>query len=48
MRSWSVTAAKELRPELTVESAPLKTPATKSPGTQLMSPMTCITKRGNS
>jgi len=43
-----VTAARLFSPELTVDSAPEKTPATKSPGTKGISPKTCITKRGNS
>ena len=47
-KSWMVTAAAEFKPELTVERAPLKTPAINSPGTHGMSPITCITNKGNS
>ena len=43
MKSLRHTAARELRPLLTVLRAPLNTPATKRPGTPGMSPITCIT-----
>lgn len=46
-RSVMNTADRLLRPLLTVLRAPLKTPATKRPGSPGMSPTICITNSGN-